>query len=272
MSIVVRSPLVTAMATAGVLALAPALIEPPAIPAASQVSRPAVHVSGVQLAGIGRDIYDEITAFVQYTVESAQFWIDLVPVVGPPLADQLGINYFQLIQPVVASTVYYLSDLIENPASFVQLTANYGANLYYAGYNWVSAQAEFIGLSPLPPIPQPTPLAAVGQPSARPAAVREAAAPTPPPVTVAAEGRAEGLAAPDAGVDAGVDRGVRNSARAARQAVRAGAAVSGDARDAVAAGDTRAQTRREAGARRSPAAGAESARAEAAGAQAVPAN
>ena len=84
MSISVRSPLITATAAAGALVLAPAVIAPPPIPAAAQVVLPAVQVSGVQLAGIGRDIYDEITVFVQYTVESAQFWIDLIPVIGGP--------------------------------------------------------------------------------------------------------------------------------------------------------------------------------------------
>lgn len=266
MSIALRSPLVAAMATAGVVALAPALIEPPAIPAASQVGLPAVHVSGVQLAGIGRDIYDEITAFVQYTVESAQFWIDLVPVVGPPLADQLGINYFQLIQPVVASTVYYLSDLIENPASFIQLTANYGANLYYAGYNWVSAQAEFIGLSPLPPIPEPTPLAAVGQPSARSAAVPVAGAATRETVSVSTAAPPAQAAAPQE-----VGRVVRDSARAARQTVRPGAAVIGDVRETAAPADPRGQTRKAAATRRAPAA-ADSVDGKAAGAEAASSN
>ncbi len=263
MSISVRSPLITATAAAGALVLAPAVIAPPPIPAAAQVVLPAVQVSGVQLAGIGRDIYDEITVFVQYTVESAQFWIDLIPVIGPPLAEQLGINYFQLIQPVTASTVYYLSDLIESPASFVQLTADYGANLYYAGYNWASAQAEFLGFSPLPPIPTPTPLAAVGSPSARSAAVPAAASATRPAVAPEAAAQTEVLE---------VGRAARNSAREVRRSARPGAAAAGDGQAAVASVGQRGRTPKAAAAGRSPAVAADSGHREAASAQRARAN
>ena len=115
MSLSTRSLLVPGMAvaTAGVLALAPSVVAPaPTTLAAPLADVPMVQIQDIQLAGIGRDIYDEITTFVQYTVSSAQYWIALVPVIGPPLADQVGINYFGLIQPVIANTVYVISDII----------------------------------------------------------------------------------------------------------------------------------------------------------------
>ena len=257
MSVSARSLLIPAVATAGVIALTPSLMAPPAAPAAAPVPLPAVHTAEVQLAGIGRDIYDEITAFVQYTVTSAQYWIDLLPVIGPPLADQLGINYFDLIQPVIASTIYYISDLIENPLAFVQLTANYGANLYYAGYTWVSAQAEFIGFPPLPPIPGPPPLLAAAEaPAARSAALpgqRAAAAVAVAPASepgVAAGADEVAVEAPAAAeaAEPGVSRADRLTSRSARQAARAGAAPTApDTAAGSGAPDTaapRAQSRR----------------------------
>lgn len=189
MTVSTRSLLIpgVALAAAGVVALGPAVVAPPAVTLAQPaVQIPTVQVQDIALAGIGRDIYDEITVFVQYTVESAQFWIDLIPVIGPPLADQLGINYFGLIQPLVANTVYYISDVIADPFNFIVLTANYGSNLFYTGYTWVSQQAQFFGLPPLFPIPVPPPLASVEAPSA-PAAGRGSAAPAEVPAAAATE-------------------------------------------------------------------------------------
>ena len=158
MSVSARSLLVPgmALATAGVLALSPAVVAPsPVSLAAPLADVPVVQIADIQLVGIGRDIYDSITAFVQYTVSSAQYWIGLIPVIGPPIADQLGINYFQGIQPIVESTVYALSDIIANPLNTIAVLANYGANLSYTAYNWASLQAQFFGLPGLPPIPAP---------------------------------------------------------------------------------------------------------------------
>lgn len=173
-----------ALATAGAMALTPVMTTAPvAAPALPAV--PSIHVEEIALAGIGRDIYNEITDFVQYTVGSAQFWIDLIPVVGPPLADQLGILYFQGIQPMIADTVYYASDLIADPWNFVSLTFDYGSNVFYNGYTFVSAEAQAFGLPGLPPIPTPPPLASVKAPS-RGAAAAVVAEAAPEAVTVSA--------------------------------------------------------------------------------------
>ncbi|MGV1006663.1 MAG: hypothetical protein ACOYEV_18275, partial [Candidatus Nanopelagicales bacterium] len=169
MSMSIRSLLVPglALATAGAVALTPALVAPAALTAAQPtVALPSVHIDEIQLAGIGRDIYDSITDFVQYSVSSAQYWVALVPYIGPPLADQIGINYFQLIQPVIANTVYYASDLVANIFAFPTLTVTYASWLGYTGYQWASAQAQFFGLPAFPPVPSPLPLAATGARSA----------------------------------------------------------------------------------------------------------
>lgn len=220
-----------ALATVGAVALGPTLVTPPAATLARPALEiPAVQVQDLQLAGIGRDIYDSITQFVQYVVESSQFWIDLIPGIGPPLAQQVGINYFDFIQPVIANTVYYISDLIADPASFVPLTVNYGSNLFYTGYNWVSQQAQFFGQPALPPIPQPTPLASVAAPEASapeaPAPEAPAASAVAPPGIPAAKARADRA-------DRRAPSDARNSA-ARRAATSAASTARGESRKAAA--------------------------------------
>lgn len=165
MNVSVRSLLVpaVALATAGAVALSPALIAPPtAAVALPAVQIPAVHIADIQLAGIGRDFYNDVTFWVQ---EGVGFTSDIIrfgiPFVGAPIADQIDINYFFLIQPIIADTVYYLSDIFANPFNFIGLTGLYGSNLFYTGYEWVDSQARFFGLPPLPFLPAPPPLASV---------------------------------------------------------------------------------------------------------------
>lgn len=196
MNLSTRSLLVPgmALATAGVLALAPSVVAPaPTTLAAPLADVPMVQIQDIQLAGIGRDIYNEITTFVQYTVSSAQYWIALVPVIGPPLADQVGINYFGLIQPVIANTVYVISDIIADPFNIIAFGATYFSQLGYIGYNWASDQAQFFGLPPFPPIPVPPPLASVKGPTRG-----GATAPSPAAAVEAPEAAAVAVEAPEA--------------------------------------------------------------------------
>lgn len=204
MSVSARSFLIpaAALATAGAVALTPAVTAAPtAAPVLPAAAVPAIHIEEIQLAGIGREIYDSITNFVQYTVSSAEFWIDLIPIIGPPLADQLNINYFEGIQPLIAATVYVISDLIADPFNFLPLAVAYGENLFYTGYNWFSAQLQFFGLPGLAPIPVPPPLA-----SESPAG-RGAAAAIEAQIEVAVEslGGAPATPDPDAATKAAVD-------------------------------------------------------------------
>jgi hypothetical protein len=165
-----------------------------------------------------------------------------LPYIGPPIADQIVINYNGLIQPVIADTVYYLSDVIANPVNFFGLTGLYGSNLFYTGYEWVNSQALFFGLPPLPYLPPPRPLASVasGAPAAArtPRAARAAAAVAELPAAVAADpmavlpapvraGRGELRRATRSAVARSVPAEVRGTARASR------AKAAGQARAAV---------------------------------------
>lgn len=143
-------PLLTpgvALVAAAVLALAPAAVAPAAAP-------PQVLVADVALTGIGQDIYYAITPVVQEAVGGVSYLVNIVPLIGGPIAAQININYFQGIQPVIEATVNYLAAVVQDPLNFLGATANYGSTLYDIGYNWVSAEAVFFGLPPLPPLPQ----------------------------------------------------------------------------------------------------------------------
>jgi hypothetical protein len=147
-SLAVRTPV--ALAAAGVLALAPAVIAPAA---PSGALLPSVHLGDVQLTGIGQDIYYAITPSVQYAVGGVSYLINFIPLLGGPTAAQININYFQGIQPVVEATVNYLAAVVQDPFNFVAATGAYGDQLYGIGYNWLNAELRFFGLPQLPPLP-----------------------------------------------------------------------------------------------------------------------
>lgn len=189
-----------ALAAAGAVAFAPAVVIP-VTPAAPLAAAPAtVHVAAEQIAltGIGQDIYYAITPAVQYAVGGVSYLINFIPIIGAPTAAQVNINYFQAFQPVVEATVNYLAAVVQNPLDFIGATAAYGATLYDIGYNWVSAEAVFFGLPPLPPLPPVPPIATRVKPD-RSAA--RTAAPTAGPEKRARGGskRAAAVAGPDAG-------------------------------------------------------------------------
>jgi len=178
-SVSVRSLLIpaVAVATAGAVALGPAVITTPAATLAQPTAAvPSVHIEDIQLAGIGRDFYNWVNSGVAPTVAWASVGISFIPFIGPPISDQIDINY-ALIEGVISNTVYYLSDVFANPLNFPVLTSVYGSQLFYAGYQWVNGQAAFFGLPPLPWIPAPPPLASASGSSALSAAARTARAP-----------------------------------------------------------------------------------------------
>lgn len=139
-----------ALAAAGALTLAPALVAPVAVTPPTV----AAHVEDLRLAGIGLDIYYAITPVVQYAVGGVSYLINFIPVFGGLTAAQININYFQGVQPVVEATVNYLAAVVQDPLNFFPTTADYGNTLFDIGYNYVSAQLMFIGLDPLAPLPQ----------------------------------------------------------------------------------------------------------------------
>ena len=173
-----------ALALAGTVALSPAIISPPAM-APNPI--PAVHIDEVQLAGIGQDIYYAITPTVQYVVGGGSYIVNFIPLIGGPIAAQININYFQGIQPVIEATVDALAGVVQDPFNIVATLSIYGSALYDIGYNWVSAQLQFLGLAPLPVLPSVSSVRGASAPSAKSAAARTpgraraAAVETPPP-------------------------------------------------------------------------------------------
>jgi len=172
-----RAP-AAALSLAAAVALGPVMVSAPAtVTAHPLTARPAmtsVHIDDIRLAGIGQDIYYAITPTVQYVVGGGSYLINFVPLVGGVIAAQININYFQGIQPVVEATVNALAGVVQNPLNIIGTLSAYGSTLYDIGYNWVSAELQWLGLAPLPPLP---PLAAVRGSSTPQAAVRAAAGP-----------------------------------------------------------------------------------------------
>ena len=190
-----------ALVTVGAVALGPAFAAPPpmATPAAAPI--PAVYVADVALAGIGRDIYNSLSATVQGLVQWAEFAVGIIPFLGGGIRAQIDINYFGLIQPLIANTVYALSNIIADPLGILTTVGSYISNQVYVGYTWVTDQIAFFGLPPLlGPIPAPPRLASVGGSTDAPAAARTlgpraaqalAALPATPAESVPAESAAE---------------------------------------------------------------------------------
>ena len=172
MAVSVRSLLVPSVALAATssIALGSMLAAPPAVTLARPaVQVPAVHIEDIQLAGIGQDIYYAIQPWVQYGVELAQWatvWI-------PPVSSQIGILYFDGIQPVVEATVNALAGVVQNPFNIIGVLSAYGTTLGVIGYNFVAAEAAWLGF-PLPPLPPLPPLASVSRSSAPSATARSA--------------------------------------------------------------------------------------------------
>jgi hypothetical protein len=106
-------------------------------------------------------------------VQWAEFGVGIIPVVGGLIRSQININYFGLIQPLIANTVYALSNIIADPFAIPTTVGSYISNQVYVGYTWVTDQIAFFGLPPLlGPIPAPPRLASVGGSTDAPAATR----------------------------------------------------------------------------------------------------
>jgi hypothetical protein len=222
-SVSVRSLLVpgVAVVAAGAVALGPALVAPPAVTLAQPtVAVPSVHIEDIQLAGIGQDIYFAIQPWVAYGVELVQWataWI-------PPVSSQIGILYFQGLQPLVEATVNALAGIVQNPFNIIGTLSAYGAALGVIGYNFVAAEASWFGI-PLPPLPPiaatkgaSAPLAAARTARAPRAAAADADQPAPKVATdLSTPAEAAAAVAVEARVPARVGRG--QAARAARSAV-----------------------------------------------------
>ena len=172
MNVSMRSMLVPGMTllTAGAIALGPTLVAPSA-PAPVQPEVPAVYIADIQLAGVGRDFYDSVTTVAQGVVKWASWGAGIIPFIGGAISDQIDINYFGLIQPLIANTVYAVSDIIANPLGILTTAGSYAGNQFYVGYSWVTSQMNFFLLPPLlGPLAAPAPLASTAGSSTRVAA------------------------------------------------------------------------------------------------------
>jgi hypothetical protein len=231
-SVSIRAVLVpgVALATVGAVALAPTLVAPnAAAPARPPVAIPAVYIADIQLAGIGRDIYNSVSAVAQGLAQWAEWAVGIIPFLGSGIAAQINLNYADLIQPLIANTVYALSDIIANPLGLLTTAGSYVSNQIYTGYTWVASQIRFFGLPPiLGPIPAPPPLASSGTKAARPAATRLAAPRAAAAVSAAHDDTAPNVVSAAPG-DTSPDVGATVSARASRVGTgRAGRTVAVD--------------------------------------------
>ena len=166
MSVSIRAVLMPggALAAVAAVALAPTLVAPTAAPEQPHVAVPAVYIADVQLAGIGRDIYNSASAVVQGLAQWAQWAVGIIPFLGSGIAAQINLIYAELIQPLIGNTVYALSDIIANPLGLLTTAGSYVSNQVYIGYTFVASEIRFFGLPPiLGPMPKPPPLASVAR-------------------------------------------------------------------------------------------------------------
>lgn len=214
MSVSSRSTLFpgVALAAVGAVAAGSIFVAPPAmtLPMA-EVHVPAVHIEDIQLAGLGQDIYAGINRWVVFGVQAVQGLLWWVPIIGAPIYSQIGVIYFDGIQPLVEATVDGLASVVQNPLNLIgEITAYVGA-LSSTIYTFISAELSWLGLPGLPP---QLPFASVGGSSKPVAAARARAAEAVAAPTVAADASAD--VAVEVPISARMDRGgIRRSAGAA---------------------------------------------------------
>jgi hypothetical protein len=177
----------------------------------AEVHVPTVHIEDIQLAGLGQDIYAGINRWVVFGVQAVQGLLWWVPIIGAPIYSQIGVIYFDGIQPLVEVTVDGLASVVQNPLNLIgEITAYVGA-LSSTIYKFISAELSWLGLPGLPP---QLPFASVGG-SSRPVAAaraRAAKAVAAPPIT--ADATAD--VAVEVPISARMDRGgLRRAAGAA---------------------------------------------------------
>lgn len=226
------------------LSAAPAalLAAPPTVPALATVT-----AQDVALAGFIADIYDDIEPVVAGAVGAVADLISVVPIIGPPIADQIDILYTYGEQ-AVAGTVYWVDDLVTPlingqfwplsgaPGNYIagaiDSTIDWAGGLVNTAVGFVEAEINYF-LGWVPNIPNlindivsgvvntvqdiinwvigwiPGPLAAVAAPSAAAAtvAVSRGTAESPAPAALPAAAASAAEAAPQAAVGPSADPG-----------------------------------------------------------------
>ena len=201
-----------ALAAVGAVAAGSIFVAPPAmtLPRA-EFHVPTVHIEDIQLAGLGQDIYAGINRWVVFGVQAVQGLLWWVPIIGAPIYSQIGVIYFDGIQPLVEVTVDGLASVVQNPLNLIgEITAYVGA-LSSTIYKFISAELSWLGLPGLPP---QLPFASVGGSSKPVAAARARVAEAVAALPVTAGATA--AVAVEVPISARMDRGgLRRSAGAA---------------------------------------------------------
>jgi len=205
-SISIRTLLVpgVAFATAGAVALGPAMVAPPAVTLAQPVvALPVVTIPDVQLAGFTADLYGALNGWVQFGVQVAQdffFW-------NPSFAAQIG-NSYTFLEPIVTAVVAFIDTLISGPADIIGALTSLVSSVFGIGLPSLTA-------------------ASVGNQSVlRAAAARKSAGPRASASVPVLPSQAEVAADVAAAVPARVSRGeVRRAAGSAAVGARRSARV-----------------------------------------------
>ena len=124
--------------------------------------------------------YNVINPWVDYGVNLAQYAVGWIPVASF-FAPQIGIFYYNLIEPIVTSAVYNTAYVLGGSIGIIQGISNVINDSINAGIGFVNAEINW-ALSFLPPLP-PLPLAA-----AQTTALKVAAAPAAQAISEAADG------------------------------------------------------------------------------------
>jgi len=126
---------------------------PTAAPAAAQAAL--AGLPGIQNAII--NAYNVIDPWVDYGVNVAQYAVGWIPVVGI-FAPQIGIFYYDLIEPIATSAIFNTAYVLGGSIGLVQGISNVINDSINAGIGFVNAEINW-ALSFLPPLP-PLPFAA----------------------------------------------------------------------------------------------------------------
>jgi hypothetical protein len=116
-SISIRTLLVpgVAFATAGAVALGPAMVAPPAVTLAQPVVQlPIVTIPDVQLAGFTLDLYNALNGWAEFGVQVAQdffFW-------NPGFATLIG-NVYTSLEPIITAVVSFIDTLASGPSDII---------------------------------------------------------------------------------------------------------------------------------------------------------
>ncbi|GAS98050.1 PE family protein [Mycolicibacterium canariasense] len=167
-------------ATAGTTTAAPS-----AAPAAATVAPKSAALAFPGLSNAIIDGYNWAIGWVDYGVDLAQYAVGWIPVANI-FAPQIGIVYYNLIEPILTSAVYNTAYVIGGQVDLIQGISNVINDSVTAGRGFIQAEINW-ALSWLPPLP-PVPLATTATTTmAKTTAVSLAATAEPtdgkPPVT-----------------------------------------------------------------------------------------